>query len=57
MRKAALRKMLMDGGISIGKKRKGTNVDMGIQTALKVGSLTVTGKDELLGLPEWTKNK
>jgi hypothetical protein len=49
--------MLMDGGIAIGKARKGTNVEMGIVRALEAGSITVTGKDEMVGLPEWTKKR
>lgn len=57
MPKAVLKKMLLDGGIAIGRKRAGVNVDMGIRVALEAGSLTVTSKDDLVGLPEWSKKK
>ena len=55
MRKAELAKLLEEGGISYGKKRAGVNVEMGIRVAVGAGSLTMTGKDELIGLPEWKK--
>ena len=57
MPKAVLHKMLMDGGIAIGKKRAGVNIERGIWAALQAGSLTSTGKDELIGLPEWKTKK
>lgn len=57
MRKAELKEILMNGGISYGKKRAGTNVDMGIRVAVEAGSLTITGRDELIGLPEWSKKR
>jgi hypothetical protein len=57
MRKAELTEILMKGGIAYGKKRAGTNVEMGIRVALEAGSLTMTGKDELIGLPEWSKKR
>jgi hypothetical protein len=57
MPKAVLAKMLMDGGIAIGKSRKGTNVEEGILRSIQSGSLTISGRDELIGLPEWSKKK
>jgi ribosomal protein L29 len=57
MPKVDLQKILMDGGVAIGKKRAASNVEVGIRIALKVGSLTVAGKEELLGLPEWNTKK
>lgn len=57
MRKAELTDILMKGGIAYGKKRAGTNVEMGIRVALEAGSLTTTGREELIGLPEWSDKK
>ena len=55
MPKAELVDLLMAGGIAYGMKRAGVNVEMGIRVALEAGSLTMTGKDEMIGLPEWKK--
>jgi hypothetical protein len=55
--KTELRQMLLDGGITIGKKRKMFNVDVGLRLAVKGGALTTTGEEELIGLPEWARRK
>jgi hypothetical protein len=55
--KAEIIALLMKGGITYGKKRAGTNVEMGIARSVRAGSLTMTGKDELIGLPEWKSKK
>jgi hypothetical protein len=50
-------KTLVDGGITLGKKRGIYNVSVGFRIAYKAGTLTVEGKNRLVGLPEWSKKK
>jgi hypothetical protein len=57
MRKSELTEILMAGGIAYGKSRGETNVRMAIEVAVKAGSLTMTGRDEMISLPEWGKKK
>ena len=52
-----LRQILMDGGIAIGKKRGVHNVNVGLRISIDIGELTCTGRDKLIGLPEWSKKK
>jgi hypothetical protein len=52
-----LKKILVDGGITAGKKRGLHNVNVGFRIAYKAGTLTVEGKNKLVGLPEWTKKR
>lgn len=45
--------LLIKGGLAHGNKQAIKKV---VSAAIKAGSLTITGKDNLIGLPEW-KNK
>jgi hypothetical protein len=53
--KVDLCKILIDGGITIGKKRAIVNIEEGLRRAINAGSLICTGKEELIGLPKWVK--
>lgn len=57
MPKVELRQILLDGGIAIGKKRAVHNVDVGLRLSVEMGKLTSTGKEEMIGLPEWSKKR
>jgi hypothetical protein len=52
-----LKEMLIAGGITLGKKRGIHNVNVGFRIAYKAGTLTVEGKNRLVGLPEWSKKR
>jgi hypothetical protein len=52
-----LRQILIEGGITIGKKRGVHNINKGIEISVGIDELTSTGKNELIGLPEWQKKK
>lgn len=54
---AELRQILLDGGIAIGKKRGVHNVNKSIEISVGIGELTSTGKDQKIGLPEWSKKR
>jgi hypothetical protein len=63
MKKAELRKILLDGGIGIRKKYPEKSVNVSIKVSAKSGKITRSGKgeevadSELIGLPEWSKKK
>lgn len=57
MPKDELSQILLDGGIAIGKKRAEHNVNVSIKVNVRTKNLTSTGKDELIGLPEWASKK
>jgi hypothetical protein len=54
-----LRQILIDGGITIGKKRGVHNINKGIEISVGINELTSTGtgKNEKIGLPEWSKKR
>jgi hypothetical protein len=51
MHVAELAKILLDGGITLGKKRGKYNIDVSIRLTVKNGSLIQHG--DMIGLPEW----
>lgn len=51
----ALTQQLIDGGITIGKKRAEHNIRISIEKTLRNGTLKQVG--DLLGLPEWPEEK
>lgn len=55
MPREELKRMLIAGGLTYGKKRPERNIDVSLKVNIKTGNLTHSAKDDMIGLPEWKK--